>query len=51
MNLIIQKIKQFFDSKSTYQAELDNFISLHRPQSTAEIELLQRRFDRQLFKD
>ena len=46
MNKLIHKIKQFFDSKSAYQAELDRFISKYNPQSTAEVELLIRRFDR-----
>lgn len=46
MNKLIHKIKKFFDSKSAYQAELDRFISKYNPQSTAEVELLIRRFDR-----
>lgn len=46
MKTLIQKIKQFFDSKSAYQAELDRFVSKYNPQSTAEVELLIRRFDR-----
>lgn len=46
MNNLIQKIKQFFDSKNAYQAELDNFIKKYNPKNPAELELLIHRFNR-----
>lgn len=46
MKNLIHKVKQFFNTKTAYQAALNRYISKYSPTSTAEVENLIKQFDR-----